>query len=97
MKQAAKICEPISAQQIELARMKIESEEHYQLQPGDFLDEPQDARGFPLSWCEAEERRYKNHPTCCTAIYDYDSIPEVVISNGSDDWPLEIWEPILNA
>ena len=96
-KQAAKIGEPISAQQIELACMRIESGEYYQLPPGDFLSEPQDARGLPLSWCEAEEQRYENHSTCCTAIYDYDSIPEVVISNGSDDWPLEIWEPILNA
>lgn len=96
-KQAAKTCEPISAQQIEEACMRIKSGDYYKLPPGDFLGEPQDARGLPLSWCEAEERRYENHPTCCTAIYDYDSIPEVVISNGSDDWPLEIWEPKLNA
>ena len=96
-KQAAKICEPISAQQIELACMRIESGEYYQLPPGDFLSEPQDARGLPLSYCREEERRYRNHPNCCTAIYDYDSVPDMVISNGHDDWPLRVWEPVLRA
>lgn len=97
MKQAAKICEPISAQQIELARMRMESGEYYQLPSGDFLSEPQDARGLPLSYCREEERRYRNHPICCTAIYDYDSVPDMVISNGHDDWPLKMWEQVLTA
>ena len=96
-KQAAKICGHISAQQIEAACMRIGSGEYYQLPPGDFLSEPQDARGLPLSYCREEERRDRNHPTCCTAIYDYDSVPDMVISNGHDDWPLRVWEPVLRA
>ena len=95
MKQAAKCCEKLSAEYIEAALdMEVYS---YRVPTGDFLDEPQDARGLPLSYCREEERRYRNHPTCCTAIYDYDSIPDVVISNGHDDWPLRMWEPVLMA
>ena len=94
---AAKDCELMTAGQIEAALLRIENGEFFRLPPVDFLSEEQDARGLPLSWCEEEKRRYKNHPTCCTAIYDYDSIPDVMISNGHDDWPLKIWEPILKA
>ena len=56
--------------------------------PGEYLNEPQDPRGLPMSWVEEEERRYSHHPTCCNAIYDYSTIPEVVITNGEDEWPL---------
>ena len=95
MKHAAKVCQGLTAKQIEGAYQRETS--LYRLPPGDFLDEPQDARGLPLSYCLEEERRYRNHPTCCTAIYDYDSVPDMVISNGHDDWPLRMWEPVLRA
>lgn len=95
MKHAAKACQGVTAEYIE---MVISGEvNHYRLPPGDFLDEPQDARGLPLSYCREEERRYRNLPTYCTAIYDYDSVPDMVISNGHDDWPLRMWEPVLRA
>jgi hypothetical protein len=51
-----------------------------------FLDEPQDARGLPLSWCLEYEERHKNWPRCCVATYDYSSIPDVAVTNGNDDW-----------
>ena len=70
---------------------------HYRLPPGDFLGEPQDARGLPMSYCREEDLRYRNYPTCCTEIYDYDSTPDILISNGHDDWPLRMWEPVLTA
>ena len=95
MKYAAKVCQVLTAEQIEAAYSREVT--HYRLPPGDFLDEPQDARGLPLSYCREEERRYSNHPTCCTAIYDYYSVPDMVISNGQDDWPLTMWEPVLTA
>ena len=95
MKQAAKACQGLTAEYIE---MVISGEvNHYRLPPENCLDDPQDARGLPLSYCLEEERRYKNHPTFCTAIYDYDSVPDMVISNGHDDWPLRLWEPVLTA
>ena len=53
----------------------------------DFLSEPQDARGLPLSLNNDEEY----YQGCCVT-YDYASIPDVVISNGYNDWPLKIWE-----
>lgn len=63
----------------------------------EFLSEPQDARGLPLSWCDNEERRYRNHPNCCTVIYDYDSVPEVVVTNGEDDWGYVQRERMMTA
>ena len=56
----------------------------------DFLAGQQDERGLPEWWCEQEEERLSTHHTCCTAIYDYDSIPDVVVTNGESDWPLEL-------
>ena len=95
MKHAAKVCQGLTVEQTEAAYSREVT--HYRLPPGDFLDEPQDARGLPLSYCREEEQRHRNHPTCCTAIYDYDSVPDMVISNGHDDWPLRIWEQVFTA
>lgn len=97
MRMAVKHCEPLNARQVAAAYDRIGSGYYYKVLPGDFLDEPQDARGLPLSYCCEEEWRYRNHPTCCTAIYDYDSVPDMVISNDHDDWPLRMWEPVLTA
>lgn len=97
MKRAAKRCRFISAEQVDGALKRIENGECYVLPPGDFLSEEQDARGLPLSYCMEEERRYSGHPTCCTAIYDYDSIPDVVITDGENDWPLVLHERVLTA
>ena len=95
MKRAAKACQGLTVEYIEMVMNREVT--HYRMPPGDFLDEPQDARGLPLSFCREEERRYRNHPTYCTSIYDYDSVPDIVISNGEDDWPLKLWEPVLTA
>ena len=86
MKKAAKHCENLSAEYIE--RTLDNEWLNYQLPPGDFLSEEQDARGLPLSFCEREEGNHRRYYDS-TAVYDYDSIPEFVITNGKDDWPLE--------
>ena len=57
----------------------------------DFMGEPQDARGLPLSWSDDAEI----NSNCGT--WDYDSIPDVVASNGREDWPFRLWEPLLTA
>lgn len=31
------------------------------------------------------------------AVYDYDSIPEVVITDGEEDWPLRLHGRVLTA
>ena len=85
MKRAAKTCERQNAE-----RVKAEPSLK-------FLDEEQDERGIPLSWCREYEARHEGWPECCTAIYDYDSIPEMVVSNGNDDWPLMLHERVLTA
>ena len=95
MKQAAKHCESLTAEYIERT---IENEwMYYRLPPGDFLGESQDARGLPLSWCKKEEKRFKNWPKCCTSIYDYNSIPDIVATNGIYDWPLDTHNQVLQA
>jgi hypothetical protein len=85
MKRAVKACERLATEQME-AETSLK-----------FLDEEQDERGIPLSWCREYEARHEGWPECCTAIYDYDSIPEMVATNGEDDWPLMLHERVLTA
>ena len=91
MKQAAKYCQTVTAEQIDIADNRKDGWVYYDLQPADFPCEPQDERGFPLAYSPTRCRHD------CQATYDYDNIPEVVISNGEDDWPLRMWEPVLMA
>jgi hypothetical protein len=88
MKRAAKCCEPLTAEQIEAAYMRIDSGMYFELPPGDFLSEPQDSRGLPLSFCQREEEQFAKRKISCIDIYDYCTIPELVITDGYDDWPL---------
>jgi hypothetical protein len=101
MKRAASHCRELTANQIEtclesewsassyieLTADRLESEWfYYELPPAEFLSEAQDVRGLPLSWCDRERRRFSNIPDGCTAVYDYDSVPEVVLTDGHNDW-----------
>lgn len=86
MKQAAKHCEGLTADYIDI--MDHSTSYSYKLPRMDFLDEEQDARGLPLSYCKKEEERYGHWRSFC-AIYDYSTIPDVVVTNGDDDWPLQ--------
>jgi len=95
MKRAAKVCERLTDEQVEAALTRTEI--HYVLPPGDFLSEEQDVRGLPISWCREYDARHEGWPECCTAIYDYDSIPEMVVTNGNDDWPMVLHERVLTA
>ena len=94
MKRAAKACKHLTAEDIEAFD---QGNVNYRIPPGDFLSEEQDARGLPMSYCRKEAERYRDWPECCIAIYDYDSIPEMVITNGHDDWPLRQHDKILTA
>ena len=94
-KRAAKVCERLTAEQVEAALTR--KEVHFELPPGDFLSEEQDARGLPLSWCREYDARHEGWQECCTEIYDYDSIPEIVVNNGEDDWPLVLHKNVLTA
>lgn len=94
MARAAKHCNRLTAEQIEASD---NSQPFYKVPPGDFLDCEQDARGLPLWFCEEENRRFERWPDRCAATYDYDTIPDVVISNGKNDWPLTMWEPVMIA
>ena len=95
MRRAAKACKHLTAEQIEAVDRNIEQGKLFDIPPGEYLSEPQDSRGMPLSWCEEEERRYSNHPVSCCATYDYRSIPETVITNGEDDWPIRLWRKMI--
>ena len=94
-KRAVKVCERLTDKQVEAALTRTEL--HYVVPPGDFLSEEQDERGLPLSWCRKYDERHKEWPECCTAIYDYDSIPETVVTNGEDDWPLMLQGMVMTA
>lgn len=94
MKHAAKHCERLTADYIDM--MDRSTSYSYKLPPGDFLSEPQDECGLPQSWCEKEEERYGHWRSFC-AIYDYSTIPDVVVTNGEDDWPLVLHERVLTA
>ena len=95
MARAAKACKKLS--DADVAGVLDREVAYYRVPPSDFLDEEQDARGLPLSYCRKEAEKYKDWPDCCTAIYDYDSIPEMVITNGYDDWPMVRKGKVLQA
>lgn len=95
MKRAVKRCEGVSAAQVEAALSR--EYVYYHIPPGDFLSEPQDARGLPLSWCRKERQRFSNWPDCCVSIYDYDTIPDMVVTDGENDWPLNSHFRVLTA
>jgi hypothetical protein len=86
MKQAAKHCDQLTDDFVEkMLSMEVLA---YELPKMDFLDEEQDARGLPLSYCKKEEERY-GHWRSFFSIYDYSTVPDVVVTNGDDDWPLQ--------
>ena len=60
----------------------------------EFLSEPQDARGLPMSYCIEEEKRFNQRPIPRPSIYDYSTIPEVVSTDGDDDWPVRFWQKL---
>jgi hypothetical protein len=92
MAKAAKHCKKLSAEYIE---MQLRSDVFFiELGPGNFLSEPQDSRGLPILPPEMRRDWWKN--SRCE-IYDYDSIPDVVVTNGLDDWPLACHPNVLMA
>ena len=92
MRQAAKHCEKLSAEYIERC---INNEEYiYQVPPGDFLSEPQDSRWVPV-WYN-EDIIVSRLPVSCD-IYNYESIPDVVVTDGYNDWPLCLRGSVLMA
>ena len=95
MARAAKACKQLS--DADVAGVLDRQVAYYILPPCDFLEEEQDARGLPMSYCRKEAERYKDYPDCCTAIYNYDSIPEMVITDGYDDWPMNRRGKVLQA
>ena len=87
MRRAVKHCEKLSAEYI--AR-NISNEEYiHQVPDGDFLGEPQGRRVIPL-------RYISRLPIRCD-VYDYSTIPDVVVTNGREDWPLCVTGLVLMA
>ena len=89
MKRAVTICQTLVDEKDNQKDAPLEDE--------DFLSGPQDARGLPLWWCQREEERFRDRPTGCTAIYDYDTVPEVLVTNGGYERPFKMQELILTA
>ena len=92
MRRAVKYCETLSAEYI--AR-RISNEEYiYQVPDGDFLSQPQDSRGLPV-WYN-DNIIIRRLPISCD-IYDYSTIPNVVVTDGREDWPLCLKGSMLMA
>ena len=92
MRRAAKHCETLSAEYIERC---INNEEYiYQVPPGNFLSHPQDRRGLPV--CYNEDIIISRLRIRCD-VYDYSTIPDVVATNGQEDWPLCVRGSVLMA
>lgn len=89
MQRAAKHCEALSAEYI--ARCISNEEYIYQVPPGDFLSYPQDSRGIPLGYNDDD----RTFITC--DIYDYNSIPDLVVTDGYKDWPYNSHSKVLTA
>lgn len=90
MRQAAKHCEKLSADYIDRI---INSDGYvYHIEPGEYLEHPQDCRGLPVGYCENISRL----PVSCD-IYNYESIPDVVVTDGYNDWPLCLRGSVLMA
>lgn len=85
MRLAASRCKRLSADDIDAMDGNVSLPN---FPPSNFISEEQDARGLPPWYCREEEERFKNLPERCTATYDYDTIPDVMVSNGKYDWPL---------
>ena len=92
MRRAVKHCETLSAEYIERC---ISNEEYiYQVTPGDFISQPQDRRGLPV-WYN-EDIIISRFPIRCD-VYDYRSIPDIVVTNGREEWPLCVRGAVLMA
>ena len=92
MKRAANHCKKLSAEYIE---MQLRCEVLFiELEPGNFLSGPQNSRGLPILPTE-KRREWWQNSRC--EIYDYGSIPDVVVTNGLDDWPLVYHSNVLMA
>lgn len=95
MKRAVKVCKDLPDVYVEAAMNRDSA--RYRVPPGDFLSEPQDARGLPLSWCQEYEQRHRHWPNCCVAIYDYDTVPDMVVTDGEEDWAYNTHGKVLQA
>ena len=91
MRRAAKHCETLSAEYIEGC---INNEYIYQVPPGNFLSQPQDRRGLPV--CYNEDIIISRLRIRCD-VYDYNTIPNIVVTNGQEDWPLCVRWSVLMA
>ena len=90
MRRAAKHCEALSADYID--RIINSNGYVYHIEPGEYLEHPQDCRGLPVGYCENISRL----PVSCD-IYNYESIPDVVVTDGYNDWPLCLRGSVLMA
>lgn len=91
MARAAKHCDTLTEEQIDNFFRILNNGKCYVRPRLEFLNEEQDARGLPLSLSKNDE-----YYLGCCATYDYSSIPDVMITNGYDDWPLKLWESTIN-
>ena len=94
MRHAVQVCKQLTEADIEAF---LNGKINYHLPRYDVLGEPQDARGLPESWCKKEAERFSRRIGSCIDTYDYFSIPEIVITDGYDDWPMMTKGRVLQA
>ena len=89
MRKATKHCKTLSAEYI--ARCISNEVYIYRLSDDNFLSEPQDSRGVSIGY----DNRYQIPISC--EIYDYSTIPDIVVTSGREDWPLYTRRSVLMA
>lgn len=89
MKRAAFRCKFLTEVQVESTLMREVYQ--YRVPPGDFLDGPQDARGLPVGYDAGLGRNVS-----CD-IYDYDTIPDIVVTDGRRDYEYKTRGRVLTA
>lgn len=88
MRRAAAVCKKMAEEQIERRLFSTEEED---TQKENFLCIQQDERGLP----EGYINRLTIQISC--EIYDYSTIPDIVINNGYADWPFNQRFNVLTA
>ena len=66
---------------VAVCRKMVEDDQRDSGYEEDFLSHPQNSRGLPID--------YEDNLHSRIAVWDYESIPDIVVTNGSDDWPLQ--------
>lgn len=92
MRRVAAVCKKMDGKQLEKRLWGTTKKEDTRKE--NFLSNQQDERGLPV--CYNEDIIISRLRIRCD-VYDYSTIPDVVVTNGQEDWPLCVRWSVLMA